>query len=85
MSVVILCSEKKETLDLGRVQCSLGSLVLTWSLMLRKGKGRKLSTSELATQSAGRIALSNGEKFAVQGRKGSSGGVGVGCQAGGRL
>lgn len=53
--------------------------------MLRKGKGRKLSTSELATQSAGRIAFSNGEKFAVQGRKGSSGGVGVGCQAGGRL
>lgn len=28
-SVVTLCSEKKETLDLGRLQCSLGSLVLT--------------------------------------------------------
>lgn len=33
--------------------------------MLRKGKGRKLSTDELATQSAGKIAFSNGEKFAV--------------------
>lgn len=52
--------------------------------MLRKGKREE--AEHIRVGSAGKTAFSNGEKFAVRGRKGSSGGAGVGgCQAGGRL
>lgn len=52
--------------------------------MLRKGKVKKLSTSELKTQSAGKTGFSNGEKLTAGSRKGSLGEAGA-FQAGGRL